>query len=141
MKQLGLLSMLPFSVFAAELDVNTYSTDLKFAQVTHVIATQQDNSSWCFDTSVRHNDQGWKHYANAWSIVDSQGIQLGYRRLGHPHDNEQPFTRSQCNIKIPSNISKVIVKAKCNNHGYGGKAILIDLNKAKGEYYLVRKNT
>ncbi|RZQ51587.1 hypothetical protein C1E23_18700 [Pseudoalteromonas phenolica] len=139
MKRLLLLSMLTFKVFTAELDLNTYSTDLKFAQVTHVVATQQSDSSWCFSTSVRHNDQGWKHYANAWSIEDLQGNQLGYRRLGHPHDNEQPFTRNQCNISIPPNISKVIVQAKCNNHGYGGKAILIDLNKAKDENYIVRK--
>jgi len=134
-----ILSMFASSVFASKFDIDTYSTSLEFAQVTHVIATQKSGGSWCFDTSVRHNDQGWEHYADGWEVIDLEGNQLGYRRLGHPHDNEQPFTRSQCNIKIPSGISKVIVRAKCNKHGFEGKPIVVALNISKGEGYLVSR--
>jgi hypothetical protein len=67
------------------------------------------------------------------------GTLLGSRRLGHPHNNEQPFTRRQCNIKIPSGISKVVVRAKCNKHGFGGKPIGVDLNISKGEGYLINR--
>jgi len=66
-------------------------------------------------------------------------MQLGFRLLGHPHDNEQPFTRSQCGIKIPSEISKVIVRAKCNKHGYGGKPIVVDLNDVQSSDYSVSR--
>jgi len=134
-----ILSIFTSSLFASEFAPETYSTSLEFAQVTHVTASQKSDGSWCFGTSVRHNDQGWNHYADGWSVIDTAGNQLGYRRLGHPHDNEQPFTRSLCDIKIPAGISKVIVRAKCNQHGFGGRPIVIDLNIRKSEGYLVNK--
>ena len=118
MRLLLILSMFASSVFASKFDINTYSTSLDFAQVTHVLATQKSDGSWCFGTSVRHNDQGWEHFADKWEVLDLEGNQLGYRSLGHPHDNEQPVTRSRCNIKIPSVISKVIERAKCHTHGF-----------------------
>jgi hypothetical protein len=52
---------------------------------------------------------------------------FGSPKLRHPHVNEQPFTRSQCNIRIPVGISKIIVRAKCNKHGFGGKSFVVDL--------------
>lgn len=114
--------------FASEVDAGTYSTSIDFAQVTHVQATQKSNGSWCFDASVRHNDQGWEHYADGWEVIDLEGNQLGYRHLAHPHNDEQPFTRSQCGINIPEGTSKVIVRAKCNEHGFGGKPFVVELN-------------
>ena len=122
------ISNLISATVASEVDTDTYSTSLDFAQVTQVKATQKSNGSWCFDTSVQHNDQGWEHYADGWEVIDLEGNQLGYRHLAHPHDNEQPFTRRQCDIKIPSAMSKVIVRAKCNEHGYGGKPVIVELN-------------
>lgn len=115
-------------LFASKFDITTYSSSLDFAQVKDVLATQKSNGTWCFDTSVRHNDQGWDHYADGWEVLDLEGNQLGYRKLHHPHDNEQPFTRSQCNIKIPKKITEVIVRAKCNKHGFGGKPMITGLN-------------
>jgi hypothetical protein len=62
-------------------------------------------------------------------VIDLDGNKLGYRQLYHPHVHEQPFTRSQCNIGIPTDTSQVIVRAKCNQHGYGGKAMVVELSK------------
>ena len=129
MRTLLILSLFTSSVFAEKPDLATYSTALDFAQVTDVLATQKSDGSWCFGTSVRHNDQGWDHYADGWQVTDLDGNEMAFRLLAHPHDNEQPFTRSQCNINIPSEISQVIVRAKCNKHGYGGKPFVVNLNK------------
>jgi len=134
-----LLSMFTTSVFASKVDIETYSNSLLFAQVNYVDATQRASGSWCFNTSVRHNDQGWEHYSDGWEVIDLKGNQLGFRLLGHPHDNEQPFTRQLCSIKIPSGISKVVVRAKCNKHGYGGKPIVVDLNNAQSDDFSVNK--
>lgn len=134
-----LLPMFASSVFASKFDINTYSSSIDFAQVTYVVAREKSPERWCFDTSVRHNDQGWEHYADGWEVIDLEGNQLGHRQLGHPHDNEQPFTRSLCNIKILPENAKVIVRAKCNQHGFGGKPILVDLSTIKGDGYLVSK--
>lgn len=127
MRLLLILSMFASSALASKFDIDTYSTSLEFAQVTHVEATQRSSGSWCIDTSVRHNDEGWDHYADKWEVLDLEGNQLGYRSLGHPHVNEQPFTRSRCKIKIPAEMTKVIVRAKCNKHGFGGKALVVNL--------------
>lgn len=139
MKRLVILSLLTASTFASTFDAETYSTALKFAQVTHVSATQRASGNWCFDTSVRHNDQGWDHYADRWEVIDAQGNLLGFRQLGHPHDNEQPFTRSRCQIEIPSTISTVIVRAKCNVHGFGGKPVVVELNGGQSDVYSVNR--
>lgn len=133
------LSLFVSSVFASAIDTSTYSTSLEFAQVTYVVATQKSATHWCFEASVRHNDQGWEHYADGWEVIDLAGNRLGYRPLGHPHDNEQPFTRGQCNINIPSDHSKVIVRAKCNKHGFGGRPIVVDLDSSKGEGYITSR--
>lgn len=122
-----IILMFSSSALASKIDIDIYSTSIDFAQVTNVLATQKSSDNWCFGTSVLHNDQGWDHYADRWEVLDLEGNQLGYRKLFHPHDKEQPFTRSQCNIKISSEISKVIVRAKCNKHGFGGKAFIVNL--------------
>jgi hypothetical protein len=131
MRLVLILSLFTSSVLASEFDVDTYSTSLDFAQVTNVLATQESSGSWCFGSSVQHDDQGWDHFADRWEVIDLEGNQLGYRELAHPHVNEQPFTRSQCGIKIPTKTSKVIVRAKCNKHGFGGKPFIVNLNTTK----------
>lgn len=127
MRLLVFLSLVVSSVSASQFDFDTYSTSLDFAQVKDVLATEEHSGSWCFGTSVQHNDEGWEHFSDGWEVIDLEGKRLGYRKLHHPHVNEQPFTRSQCYIKIPAEISTVIVRAKCNKHGFGGKAMVVDL--------------
>ena len=58
------------------------------AHVVYVAAMQVDDGSWCFKTSVKHNDLGWEHYADGWEVTDLKGAQLGYREITHPHVNE-----------------------------------------------------
>lgn len=132
MRLLLILSIFASSVLAEKPNLEAFSTSLEFAQVTDVLATQKSDGSWCFGTSIRHNDQGWEHYADRWEVLDLDGNLLGYRTLGHPHDNEQPFTRSRCKINIPSDMPKVIVRAKCNKHGFGGKHAIVELSTSQG---------
>ena len=139
MKKLYLLGLFISLSTLADANVESYSTSLDYAQVQYVEATQSQNGSWCFSTQVRHNDQSWDHYADAWQITDLEGNVLGKRVLLHPHDNEQPFTRSLCNVEIPKTIQKVVVSAKCNIHGVGGEKVIIDLRKSKGKGFIVKK--
>lgn len=114
-----------------------FKSDLNFAQVIFVRASQGSNGLWKFDVTVRHNDEGWDHYANAWQVVGPAGNILAERILAHPHDTEQPFTRSQSSINIPPNITGVIVRAKCNVHGFGGQQVRVNLATGKGENFEV----
>jgi hypothetical protein len=112
--------------------------DLDYAQVVNVRAVQQDMELWRFDVTVRHNDEGWEHYADAWQVIrPSDGKVLAERILAHPHVNEQPFTRSQSGVSIPATLTVVSVRAKCNVHGFGGSEIIVDLSRSKGSGYEV----
>jgi hypothetical protein len=115
------------------------SESLDYAQVTNVKVSQSKDGSWCFHTQVRHNDEGWDHYADAWQVIDSKGNVLGERVLFHPHDTEQPFTRSLCGVQLPSETSIVTVRAKCNLHGFGGQVVTVDLNASNGKNYSVTR--
>ena len=94
--------------------------------------------SWRFDTTVRHDDQSWDDYADAWYVIhpDTEEI-LGERILLHPHDTEQLFTRSQSGIIIPEDVTQVIVRAKDNVEGFGGQEIIVDLTVAESDYFEV----
>ena len=118
----------------------SFNPDLDYAQIAYVKATESSKGLWRFDVSVRHNDEGWDHYADAWQVIDPQsGKVLGERILAHPHETEQPFTRSQSGITIPSDLNRVLVRAKCNVHGFGGREILVDLSQLKGDGYQVQR--
>lgn len=139
MKKLFIFALFSTFISADEMNLNDFSTSLDYAQVKNVVATQQSDGSWCFDTQVRHKDEGWDHYANSWQVTDLQGNKIAERILAHPHDNEQPFTRSLCNIQIPKNLSSVVVSAKCNQHGFAGQAIKVNLSQSKGKGFTVNK--
>ena len=89
-----------------------------------------DGDSICrFDVTVKHDDQGWEHYANRWEVLSPDGEILATRVLAHPHDNEQPFTRSLANIKIPGDLQEVVVRAHDSVHEYGGKEVVVKMRK------------
>jgi len=95
------------------------------ADVIEVNARPVGNGLYSFDVTVRHADEGWKHYADKWDVVSPDGTVLGTRTLYHPHVDEQPFTRSLSGVKIPAGIDKVTVRAHDLVHGYGGKTVKV----------------
>jgi len=97
------------------------------ADVLAVEATPAGDATWRFDVTVEHADAGWDHYADAWEVLAPDGAVLGTRTLLHPHENEQPFTRSLSGVAIPDGITEVIVRAHDSVHGYGGKELRLAL--------------
>ena len=95
------------------------------ADVVEVNVTRAGNDTYKFDVTVRHADEGWKHYANKWDVTAPDGSVLGTRILAHPHVDEQPFTRSLAGVKIPKNISEVTVRAHDLVHEYGSKTLTV----------------
>ncbi|MCA9403306.1 MAG: hypothetical protein KC897_05950 [Candidatus Omnitrophica bacterium] len=82
-----------------------------------------------FWVTVRHADSGWDHFADRWEILTPDGEIIATRVLGHPHVNEQPFTRSLGGVVIPAEISAVTIRAHDSAHGYGGGEIAVTLDK------------
>ncbi|MCG6859285.1 MAG: hypothetical protein LJE67_14595 [Salaquimonas sp.] len=96
------------------------------ADVVDVKVTAQ-NGTFRFDVTVRHDDEGWDHYADKWEVVGADGAVYGERVLLHPHENERPFTRSQSGIVVPEEVSEVIVRAHDKVHGFGGREMVVTL--------------
>lgn len=79
----------------------------------------KSGNAWRFDVTLKHADEGWDHYADGWGVYLSDGTELGYRVLAHPHVNEQPFTRSLGGVKIPQETKSVIIRPRDKIHGLG----------------------
>lgn len=117
------------------------------ADVTYVRAVQSNNGSWTFHVTVAHPDTGWEDYANGWDVVLPDDTVIlpdpnspFTRLLLHPHETEQPFTRSQSNIIIPDGITQVTVRAHDLVDGWGGQEITVDLTLSSGEGFEVDSN-
>lgn len=89
----------------------------------------QGNGLYCISVTLEHADEGWDHYANAWDVIGPDGKVLATRVLAHPHVNEQPFTRSLGNIKIPEGIKRITIRGRDSVHDYGGKTLQLDVTR------------
>ena len=91
------------------------------------VQASKSGDSWRFSVTLLHGDTGWDHYADAWRVVDAEGEVLGTRVLAHPHENEQPFTRSLGGVSIPVGATSVWIEVRDSVHGW---------NEAKFEFVL-----
>jgi hypothetical protein len=124
------------------------------ADVLHVRAVQAadpstgsgQGGSWTFHVTVAHPDTGWEDYADGWDVVTPDGEVLKpdpsspfTRLLLHPHENEQPFTRSQSGIVVPEGVTEVRVRAHDLVDGYGGREVVVDLTVESGPDFEVER--
>jgi hypothetical protein len=114
------------------------------ADVLHVRAVQASDGTWTFHVTVEHPDTGWEDYADGWDVLTPDGEVLKpdpdspfTRLLLHPHESEQPFTRSQSGIAVPPTVTQVRVRAHDLVDGYGGREVWVDLTAESGEGFEV----
>lgn len=112
---LAVCLLVPAAAWAGEVDV----VDARAARAA--------DGSYGFDVTLRHGDEGWDHYADAWDVVAPDGTVLGTRVLYHPHVDEQPFTRSLSGVAVPAGVSEVTIRGHDKVHEYGGKEFLLQL--------------
>ncbi len=119
-----------------EADTATPDLSTANADVLFVKAEETDTETWTFQVTVFHPDTGWEDYANGWDVVLPDGTVVlpnpddpFTRLLLHPHETEQPFTRSQSNIYIPADVTAVIVRAHDLVAGFGGEEVVVELTQ------------
>jgi hypothetical protein len=95
------------------------------AAVLDATLTPSGDGTWRIDVTVEHADEDWDHYADAWEVLAPDGTLLGTRTLLHPHETEQPFTRSLSGVTIPDEVVEVTIRARDNVHGYGGAELTV----------------
>lgn len=116
------------------------------ADVTHVRAVQAADGTWTFHVTVAHPDTGWEDYVDGWDVVLPDGIVVKpdpsspyTRLLLHPHENEQPFTRSQSGIELPLEVTAVTVRAHDLIHGFGGNEVIVELKATAGPAFEIER--
>ncbi len=107
--------------------------------VERAVFERTGEGSWRVSVRLRHDDTGWDHYADAWRVVTEDGTVLGTRVLYHPHENEQPFTRSLGGVAIPDGTARVRVEGHDKVHGWSPDTIAVDLGAASGDRFEVRR--
>lgn len=79
------------------------------------------------EVTVRHADKGFEHFADRWEVRAPDGRVLATRVLLHPHEDEQPFTRDQPGVDIPTGVRQVTIRVHDRVHGWGPKMLTIDV--------------
>lgn len=107
---------IPFSAMAGE------------PVIEDVVVEASVAGGYNFSVTVRHDDDGWSHFADKWVILapESETV-LGERVLFHPHDNEQPFTRGLRAVLIPAHYKQVRVRVHDRKHGWGSTDFVVDV--------------
>lgn len=120
---------------------NTGNADVEYVRV---VAT--NDNTYTFHVTVAHPDTGWDDYADGWDVVLPDGTVVKpdpespfTRLLLHPHENEQPFTRSQAGVVISAEITTVTVRAHDLVAGFGGAEVIVDLSQDAGEKFKIER--
>ena len=124
------------TIISLLLTTSVFANDV---EIVKVVLTHQ-TGTWRADVTLKHADTGWKHYADAWRLVDDKGTEIGKRTLYHPHVNEQPFTRSLGNFQISSDKKIIFVEAHDLKHGWSPNRVKIDMSHASGDKYQIRRH-
>jgi len=132
-------AILVFSVLMTTITpVDSLADSPANADVVKVKASPQSTVQWRFDVTVRHPDTGWEDYADGWDVVLPGGTVVKpnptehfTRTLWHPHVGQQPFTRSQSGVTIPTSVDSVTVRAHDKVDGFGGKEMQVNLRELR----------
>ncbi len=118
-----------FSTFTFVVLTSLNSALISAGEADVVAAEARCNQSTCtISATVRHDDAGWDHYVNHWRVLSAEGQEIARRVLHHPHENEQPFTRSLGGVRIPSGTGQLLIEAHDSVHGYGGQRFTLVLS-------------
>jgi hypothetical protein len=116
--------------FAGPLSIAAQSTDRalqKFPDVIEVKVQPSGSDIFNFDVTVSSPYDTPQRYADGFRVMGKDGQVYGVRKLVHDHEDEQPFTRDLYDVKIPRGVRVVVVQARDQKYGYGGKTIEVVL--------------
>ncbi|MFC6732892.1 MULTISPECIES: hypothetical protein [unclassified Haladaptatus] len=111
--------------------IQTDELDLREANVMAVAFEKTGETTYRFDVTLLHDDDGEDGYANWWQVETLSGEQLGRRELLHAHGTQE-FTRA-ASVEIPADVTRVVVRGHDQTHGYGGQAMVVDLDTGEIE--------
>lgn len=117
----------PSIVVAGSLAVASLTAKAGEADVIAAEAKRQSDGRYTVSATIRHDDEGWEHYADRFDVLTPDGKVIGERVLAHPHVDEQPFTRSLSGVAVPDGVDEIRVRAHDKVHGLGGQEAIVKL--------------
>ncbi len=99
----------------------------KFPDVIAVKVRAAGTNSFDFDVTVSSPYDTPQRYADGMRARSADGKVYGERKLWHDHANEQPFTRDLYGVKVPAGVSTLLIEARDQQFGYGGKTVEVRL--------------
>lgn len=91
------------------------------------VTIEPGTAGFTVSATVASADTGWEKYADLWEVRAPDGSVLGERVLAHPHETEQPFTRSVSGVAIPLEIAEVVVAARDSVLGFCGEEFMAEV--------------
>jgi hypothetical protein len=103
------------------------AADRLFPDVLQAKVRESGPGSFDFDVTVSSPYDTPSRYADGFRVRDKSGRVLGERKLLHDHQTEQPFTRDLYAVRIPVSVKVVVIQARDQLNGYGGRSVEITL--------------
>ncbi len=98
-----------------------------FPDVVKAELTAEGGGTFSLDVTMSSPYDSADRYADGWRVVGPDGTELGTHMLTHDHASEQPFTRTQSDLKIPDGLDTVTVEGRDQVSGYGGKTVQVEV--------------
>lgn len=95
----------------------------KYPDVLSVKIRAQAGGKLDFDVTVSSPYDSPRRYADAFRVAGKDGRVYGERALLHDHAGEQPFARDLYGVTIPPEVRIVVIQARDQKYGYGGKSV------------------
>ena len=99
----------------------------KYPEVVSAKVQPRGADIFDFDVTVSSPYDTPQRYADGFRVAGRDGTVFGERKLWHDHASEQPFTRDLYGVKIPRGIRALVIQARDQKHGYGGKTVDVPL--------------
>lgn len=99
----------------------------KYPNVVAVKILPSGPDTFNFDVTVSSPYDTAQRYADAFRVMGKNGEVYAERKLLHDHADEQPFTRDLYEVKIAPGVRMVVVQARDQKYGYGGKRVEVTL--------------
>jgi hypothetical protein len=99
----------------------------KHPSVLAAKVTPRGGDRFDFDVTISSPYDTPQRYADGFRVVGAKGEVYGERKLLHDHADEQPFTRDLHGVAIPAGVRTVVVEARDQSYGYGGRKLEVAL--------------
>jgi hypothetical protein len=97
----------------------------KYPDVVNVMVQARGQNRFDFDVTISSPYDTPQRYADAFRVMSADGVTYGERKLLHDHESEQPFIRDLYGVYIPPDVRAVVVQARDQKYGYGGKSVQV----------------